>query len=209
MERCLLRTGLAMGEANTEKEIFQTPGYVAIHMMYGYARIIPLDGRPHVGSAIRQWNGDSRGHWEGDTLVVETTNFNDKQDGGALKPSHGGLFGYNHAHNYPGTGETLRLIERFRRLDADTIEYRYTIDDPKVFMAPWTAVNTWSADDKQDQQYEYTCHEHNYGMVNLLKGGRVQEQISLDEAAREVRERQGQLKAAQEKLKSWQEAHGR
>ena len=98
------------------------------------------------GRRISQWYGDSRGRWEGNTLVVETTNFNNGHAGEIL-PAHGTLFGTGHSHNYAGTGETLRLVERFTRTDADTIEYRSTIEDPKVFVKPWTAVNVWNRDD--------------------------------------------------------------
>ena len=118
------------------------------------ARIVPLDGRPHVGQNIRQWFGDSRGRWEGNTLVVDTTNFTDKA-------------------NYRGSTEGLHLIERFTRVDADTVKYEFTIDDPTTFTKKWTAAIPMARTD--EQIYEYACHEGNYGMVNLLKGARVQE----------------------------------
>src|SRR5262249_44446217 len=129
-------------------EIIQMPGYFSLVMPVGYVRTIPLDGRPHLGATIRQWNGDSRGRWDGTTLVVETTNF--KNHVKTVIPAHGSPFGgvvegLGHVHYYPGSGEKLRLVERFTRLDADTIEYRYTIDDPEVFVRPWTAVTTFNA----------------------------------------------------------------
>ena len=170
------------------KNIMQAPGYVVIHWFTpgdGVFRIVPLDGRPHVGERIRQWYGDARGRWEGDTLVVETTNFNDEHAGETL-PAHGGLFGTGHSHNYAGTGETLRLVERFTRIDAETMEYRSTIEDPKVFVRPWTAVAVRNRDAGTFPEYEYACHEHNYGMVNSLSGGRANEKESLAEAAREL-----------------------
>ncbi len=204
MERCILRTGLAMGEMNVPKDIYQTPGQIVFDLQYGVVRIIPLDGRPHVGSNIGQWWGDSRGRWEGDTLVVETTNFNHKQNGGPTMPSHGGLYGNNHAHYHVGTGESLTMVERFERTGPDTIDYTYTINDPSVYVEPWTAVNTWNIDRAGPDVYEYTCHEHNYGMVGLLKGGRADERIAMDEAAREVNDRKPQIAAEWEQTKEWE-----
>jgi hypothetical protein len=157
-----------------------------------------------VGSNVRQWWGDSRGRWEGDTLVVETTNFNNMQNGGDVMPSHGGIYGHNHAHYHMGSGEQLTITERIRRTGPDTIEYAYTISDPSVYVRPWTAVNVWHMDDNNPDVYEYTCHEHNYGMVGLLKGGRTDEQISLDEAAREVNDRAPQIAAEWEETKAWE-----
>ena len=204
MERCILRTGLAMGEMNVPKDIYQTPGQVVFDLQYGVVRIIPVDGRPHVGSNVTQWWGDSRGRWEGDTLVVETTNFNNMQNGGDVMPSHGGIYGHNHAHYHMGTGEHLTITERFRRTGPDTIEYAYTISDPSVFVSPWTAVNVWHMDKNNPDVFEYTCHEHNYGMVGLLKGGRTDEQIALDEAAREVNDRAPQIAAEWEETEAWE-----
>ncbi len=204
MERCLLRTGLAMGEMNVPKDIYQTPGQIVFDLQYWVVRTIPLDGRPHLGSAITQWWGDSRGRWEGDTLVVETTNFNNMQRGGDVMPSHGGIYGNNHAHHHPGTGEQLTMVERFTRTGPDTIDYSYTVTDPSVFVAPFTAVNTWHIDSGNPDVFEYTCHEHNYGMVGLLKGGRTDEQISMNEAAREVNDRKPQFAAEWEQTKAWE-----
>ena len=204
MERCLLRTGLAMGEMNVPKDIYQTPGQIVFDLQYGVVRIIPLDGRQGLGSNITQWWGDSRGRWEGDTLVVETTNFNNMQNGGDIMPSHGGIYGHNHAHYHMGSGEHLTITERLRRTGPDTIEYAYTINDPSVYVSPWTAVNTWHLDANEPDVYEYTCHEHNYGMVGLLKGGRTNEQIALDEAVREVNDRAPQIAAEWEETKAWE-----
>ena len=212
MFRCLLRPGLPsemLGNAQQPvEEIVQTPGYVTFVMPYGYVRIIPTDGRPHAAAAIRQWNGDSRGRWEGNTLVVETTNFNNKQDGGPI------LTIRRPWSYYKGSGETLRLTERFTRVDASTIEYRYTVDDPKVFVRPWTAVtyftlDRWADEGKQDRIFEYSCHEHNYGMANALGAARVDEKWSHEEAAREDRARLPQLQAEWEKLKRWEQAKSR
>ena len=214
-ERCITRNGLP-GEMlgsrqNPIKEIVQAPGYVSIVMPYGYVRIIPLDEDPPLGSAIRLWNGDSRGRWDGDTLVVETSNF--KNTVNNVVPGHGGPFGGSrHVHYYPGTGETFRLTERFQRIDADTIEYRYTIDDPNVFVRPWTAVNywildPWATEGNQDRLFEYACHEHNYGMVNAIRGARADRQWALDEANREAAIREKELQDKWEELKTWEAAN--
>ena len=215
-ERCIVRNGLP-GEMRGDtqqplKEIIQSPGHVAIVMPYGYVRIIPLDGRPHVGPGIQQWNGDSRGRWEGNVLVVETMNF--KNTVKNVVPGHGGPFGgLSHVHYYPGTGETLRLIERFTRTDENTIEYRYTVEDPKVFVRSWTTVDylnrdTWSAEGKQDRLFEYACHEHNYGIPNAMRGARVDRRSALDEANRETVLRRKELDKAWERLKKYEASTG-
>ena len=165
-ERCLAR-GLPMapGPYNNTYQIFQSPGYVAIFMeMVHDTRIIPLDDRPH--GAIRTWLGDSRGRWEGDTLVVDTTSFVDALDGGRYLPSHpGALF------QHRGSGETLHLVERFTRVDPETIEYEFTMNDPKTFTRPWTARVPMQK--TEDLPFEYACHEGNHGMVNMLRGARA------------------------------------
>jgi len=215
-ERCIVRNGLP-GEMRGDtqqplKEIIQSPGHVAIVMSYGYVRIIPVDGQPHLGAGIRQWNGDPRGRWEGDTLVVETRNF--KNTVKNVVPAHGGPFGgSSHVHYYPGTGETLRLVERFTRLDQETIEYRYTVEDPKVFVRPWTTVDywsldPWSAEGRQDRLFEYACHEHNYGMTNAIRGARADRKWALGEAAREWDLRQKELQEKWDRLKQWEQANG-
>ena len=210
-ERCIAQPVGNGVFATGNHDISQVPGYVLIHWFTpgdGVYRVVPLDGRPHAGPGIRRWYGDPRGHWEGNTLVVETTNFNNEQ-AGAVLPGHGGLFGTGHAHNYAGTGETLRLVERFTRVDAETIEYRYTIDDPKVFVAPWTAVTLWSLDNTQSPEYEYACHEHNYGMTNALRGARADEKDALEEATRELHLREAGVQEKWEQLKQWEAAHGK
>jgi hypothetical protein len=164
-ERCITR-GLPMipGPYNNNYQILQTPGYVVIlHEMIHDARIIPLDGRPHIGQNVRQWFGDSRGRWEGDTLVVDTTNFTDKA-------------------NYRGSTDGLHLIERFTRTAAGTVRYEFTIDDPTTFSKKWTVGIPMTSTD--EQIYEYACHEGNYGMVNLLSGARVQEKAAGEEDPR-------------------------
>ena len=156
-ERCLTTGGLFIPNAfyNNYHQIVQTEGYVTIvtEMMHE-VRVIPLDGRPHVGAGIRQWLGDSRGRWEGRTLVVETTNFNDKR-----------LF--------RGSTRHLTLIERFTRLDDDTIDYRLTVDDPATFSRPWTIQNALRK--SEGRVYEVACHEGNYGLAGILSGARAEE----------------------------------
>ena len=162
-ERCISRgmPGTMMpGFYNHNYQIFQAPGYVVVLVeMIHDARIIPLDGRPHVDEGIRQWLGDSRGRWEGDTLVVETTNFI-PVNGRALT-----VFGAN---------ETTLLVERFRRIDDDTIDYEFTVSDPLEYTRPWTASIPMASLD--GLLYEYACHEGNYGLENILVGARATEQ---------------------------------
>jgi hypothetical protein len=156
-ERCLTTDGLPIPNPfyNNFHQIIQTEGYVAIltEMMHE-VRIIPLDRRPHVGAGIRQWWGDSRGWWEGQTLVVETTNFNDKR---LLR----------------GSTQHLRLVERFTRRDDRTIDYRLTVTDPATFAAPWTIENALRQPGAQ--MYEVACHEGNYGLAAILSGARADE----------------------------------
>jgi hypothetical protein len=140
---------------NNHYQIVQTPNHVAILVeMIHAVRIIPLDGRPHVDDGVRLWNGDSRGRWEGDTLVVETTNFSDKT-------------------NFSGSGANLHLVERFRRVDADTVEYEFTVKDPGVWERPWTGMLPFTK--TEEPIFEYACHEGNYGMTNLLVGARFED----------------------------------
>jgi hypothetical protein len=157
--------------------IVQTPNAVVIsYEMVHDTRVIPLDNRPPLSDDIHLFMGDSRGHWEGDTLVVETTNFNDRLDGGPLQPSHVIQTGYR------GSGETLRLVERFRRVDATTIDYRFTVDDPVTFSKPYTVAIPMRKSAETGIP-EYACHEGNYGMPNLLKAGRANEKQAIDAAA--------------------------
>jgi hypothetical protein len=156
---------------NNAYEIIQIPGYVVIlSEMIHNARIIPLDGRPHLPSGIRQWDGDSRGHWESDTLVVDTTNYNGK---GWISTSAAGgrIKGISQS-------QSLHVVERFRRVDADTILYQVRIDDPEEYSTPWSVSIPLLRDPKY-QIFEYACHEGNQAMTDILRGGRV-----LDNAAR-------------------------
>jgi hypothetical protein len=142
---------------NNTSQIVQGPGFVAIrYEMIHDARIIPLDGRPQLSSTIRQYFGDSRGRWEGDTLVVEVTNF----------PTN--------TINYRGAGGSLHLVERFRRVDPSTVRYEVTVSDPTTFSKPWTAaLSLWSG--RMPDVFEYACHEGNYAMRNILSGARAAE----------------------------------
>jgi len=151
---------------NSGTQVFQTPDYVVLQYEQFDRRVIPLDGRPHIDRKIRQWNGDSRGHWEGNTLVVDTTNFSDKQEFRGIPQGN------------------LHLIERFTRVDAKTLNYEATIDDPTIWTRRWTFLLPWQKDDGY-QMFEYACHEGNYGMEGILSGGRVEEQAA--EAATNVR----------------------
>jgi hypothetical protein len=163
-ERCITRGmpgslfgGLGYGRG---LRIMQTPTHIVIFPeMIHDARIVPLDGRPHVGSGIRLWDGDPRGHWEGDTLVIETTNYNNQgETPGDLPQTQG-----------------LKVIERFTRVNASTIEQLITWEDPNVFARPWTMLAVHALDPTY-VVYEYACHEGNWEyMSNSLKQGRVRD----------------------------------
>jgi hypothetical protein len=140
---------------NNNVQIFQTPDTVVIlNEMIHNARIVPLDGRPHIPQDIRQWVGDARGRFEGDTLVVETTNF--------LRDTH-----------FTGSSAALHLVERFTRVAPETLRYEFTASDPDTWTRPWTAAIPMKLSD--GTLYEYACHEGNYGMYNLLAGARAEE----------------------------------
>jgi hypothetical protein len=161
-ERCLTDgvTGMMwQGPNGGHNRIVQSPGYVTIlHEEYRDRRVIPVDGRPH--GAIRQWFGDAVGRWEDGTLVVDTINFVDRTN-------------YEWASVWTRPSESLHLVERFKRLDATTIEYTVTVEDPTTFTRPWTAVIPITKLPDDTQIYEYACHEGNYAMPNLLRGGRT------------------------------------
>jgi hypothetical protein len=143
---------------NNTSQIVQGPGYVAMrYEMIHDVRVIPLDGSRHVSPKIRPYFGDSRGHWEGDTLVVDVTNF----------PAN--------TVNYRGAGGALHVIERFHRVDASTVRYDVTIEDPTTFSRPWTAALSLKIDSRLAQVPEYACHEGNYAMTNILNGARAEE----------------------------------
>jgi hypothetical protein len=149
---------------NSNYQIVQAPGYVMILFEQAHdVRIIPLDGRPHLAQNIRQWMGDSRGHWEGDTLVIETTNFNGKNP-------------------LRGSSQDMRVTERFTRVDADTISYKFTIDDKGTWTRPWVA--ELSLKKTIGPLFEHACHEGNYGLYNTLVGARLEEKKAAEEAAK-------------------------
>jgi len=162
-ERCITR-GLpgAMSPTayNNNYRITQSPGYVAIQIeMLGGARVIPTDGRPHLNQSIRQWMGHSVARWEGDTLVVDTSNFTDKV-------------------LYRGAAENLHLIERFTRVAPGQIDYRVTVIDPSTFTKQWTVAIPYL--DTGEDMFEYACHEGNYGMEGILSGAREEERAAAE-----------------------------
>jgi len=151
-------TDSAAGAAGVtaEAQLFQAPGYATLIMQSNSdARIIPLDGRQHLPSNVRNWLGDSRGRWEGNTLVVETTNF--------IAPGT----------NFFGATEALKLVERFTLAGPNTLRYEFTLDDPATWTRPWTAETLLPRIDPP--LYEFACHEQNYGLMNVVKGAQVRE----------------------------------
>ncbi len=165
-DRCISRGVLGSQFPNiyaSAYQILQTPGQVVIHHeMVHETRVIPLDGRPHIAPGILQWMGDSRGRWEGDTLVVETTN------------SNGRTGSYARNGNGNPTTTSLRLVERFSLGDGGTLDYRVRIDDPLTWTRPWTVAFPLERDEDYDL-YEYACHEANYAVPNILSGVRAAE----------------------------------
>ena len=150
------------GEYNSGILIEQSSGYVVLEAEYGTeVRVIPLDGRPHAAAYIHQWHGDGRGHWEGDTLVVETTNFRPEDPFRGANPN------------------TLKITERFTRVAADQIEYKFTIDDPSTWTKPWTAIVPLNPVD--GPFFEYDCSENDLDAVNILAGSRITEKKSATE----------------------------
>jgi hypothetical protein len=143
---------------NSYTEIFQTPDYVAIkNEMFHEVRIVPLDGRPHLPSNIRLWQGDTRGHWEGDTLVVDSTNFSPQTE-------------------FMGSHENLHVIERFTRTGPDTLEQSFTIEDPTTWTRPWSAMIPLHH--TKEQIYEFACHEGNISLPGILAGARMDEKAA-------------------------------
>jgi hypothetical protein len=158
-ERCLVLQGagppITPTAYNNNVQIVQGQGYVALLIEMGHeVRVIPTDGRPHVQSNVRLWKGDSRGRWDGDTLVVETTNFSNE-------------------NSFRGSSENMKLIERFRRADADTLIYQFTVEDPETWTKPWTV--EIPVPKSPGRLFEYACHEGNYGMAGGLAGARAEE----------------------------------
>jgi hypothetical protein len=165
-ERCILfgaTVPMLPEPYNNNYRILQSPGYVTILAEMNHdARVIPLDSRPHLSSRVQQWIGDSRGRFEGNTLVVETRN---------LKFNEKSRFGVGYLNGL--SDENLRVVERFTRTDANTLTYQATIEDPTVFVKPWTV--EISMDQTEGPLYEVACHEGNYGMFNILSGHRAEE----------------------------------
>lgn len=159
-QRCITRGVQTIVEPsgyNNGVQIVQGPGYVAIQKeMIHETRIVPIGSKPHLGSKLALVTGDARGHWEGDTLVVDLTNFNGKAP-------------------LVGSGKKLHITERFTRIGPNQLEYRYTVDDPTVFTRPWTVRMTMSKDDSQYELVEYACHEANYAMANSLSGTKAED----------------------------------
>ena len=172
-ERCITRGvpgGIFPPGYGAGYRILQTPGYVVIlYEMIHEARIIPVDNRPHAPHAIRQWNGDSRGYWDGNTLVVEITNYNDQGTIATNIATRG-------ARGLPRS-EGLHVIERFTFTDRDTIHYEVTINDPAIYTAPWTVAMPLNRDSTYEL-YEYACHEGNYGLENSLSAGRAEDRAA-------------------------------
>jgi hypothetical protein len=166
--RCIImdRIGPPMlaGAYNNNYQIVQIPGYVMILVeMIHDVRIIPLDGRPQLPQGIRQWTGSYRGRWDGDTLVVESTNFNGKNP-------------------FQGSSENLKLTERFTRVDEHTLRYQFTVDDPSTWTRPWTAEVPWAR--TIGPLFEHACHEGNYGLGNILAGARAEEKRAAEAAGK-------------------------
>ena len=165
-ERCILgfNAGPPMNPSayNNNMQLFQTADHVVIlNEMVHDARIVPLDGSDHLPDGVRQWRGDSRGRWEGDTLVIETKNFTDKT-------------------SFRGTGRGLYLVERFTRVEEGTLLYEYTVTDPASFERPWSVAVPMRKNDLP--VFEYACHEGNYGMLNLMVSARSEDARKAAEA---------------------------
>ena len=156
--RCITRSLVPTpGVYNNGLQIVQGPDHVAIQReMIHETRVVPTDGSPHVGADVTSWLGDARGRWEGDTLVVEIRNFNGRAP-------------------YQGSSDALTMTERYTRTGPDTLEYRFTVDDPRVWTRPWTGTFTFVRDETQYDLVEYACHEGNYGMTNILSGARARD----------------------------------
>ena len=158
--RCISRGWNGIGSwYSSNYQIFQSPGYVVVlQELIHEARIIPLDGRPHLPGSVRLWMGDSSGHWEENTLVVETTNFDAKT-------------------NYQGSRDTLHLTERYTRVGENTLDYVFTINDPRTFARPWTVSRPMTRIADRVSIFEYAYHEGNYAMAGILAGARAEERV--------------------------------
>jgi hypothetical protein len=171
-DRCITRgllPSMLPAQYSNGLEIHQAPGYVVIrNEMIHEARIVPLDGRPHLGPTLRQYMGDSRGRWDGQTLVIETTNFN-----GRTAATNPGTSGSPRLNNIP-TSDALRIVERFTRVNADTMNYEATVEDSIVFTGPWKVAYPFKRNPDY-VIYEYACHEGNYALPNLISGSQAEQ----------------------------------
>ena len=176
-ERCITRgvpAGIFPPGYGAGYRILQAPGYLVIlYEMIHEARVIPLDGRPHASPGIRLWNGDSRGHWEGNTLIVDITNYN-ARGSIATNIATQGMRGIPQS-------EALHVVERFTLVDSDTIQYEVTIEDPHIYTAPWKVAIPLNRDSGY-RMFEYACHEGNYGLMNSLSAGRAEDRAAADAA---------------------------
>ena len=166
-DRCIMGFNagppITPGGYNQNMQLFQTPDHVAlVTEMVHTTRVVPVDGGPVLDDTVRQWSGDSRGHWEGDTLVVETANFQD----------------HDAYSTWRGSSTDMKLVERFTRLDADTLLYEFTVSDPSTWTSPWTAQHRMQRNDQP--MFEYACHEGNYSMEAMLGGARAVERSAED-----------------------------
>ena len=161
---------------NQNVQVFQPPDRVVlVTEMVHTPRVVPLDGRPALNSNVRQWSGDSRGHWEGDTLVVETENFKDERRWIPLGSAPAGT----------GSSANMTLVERFTRVDVDTLEYTFTVTDPETWTSPWTASQPMRRTDMP--MFEYACHEGNYSMEGILAGARAEEKAAAEAGSQGTR----------------------
>lgn len=194
-ERCM-RPQAATGLQGTVR-IIQAPGWVAI-LPDGlqYPQLISLDAGEHVSSRIRGWFGNARGRWEGDRLVIETTNFNDKQDGGPVLPSRRPLA------FFLGSGETLRRVETYERLGPDQIAYGVTTDDPSVYVEPYTVLRPMILDN-DFLMLQSGCHEGNYGMPFILSAARADEDYAMRAAQEAAELRKPEIAALRARTDEW------
>jgi len=201
-ERCISRPMPRVNQGyNSGTLIVQSSGWVVFLYEQFDTRIIPLDGRPHVDSKIRQWNGDARGHWEGNTLVVDTTNLSDQQKGfPPAEQLRGGKEGlvttgsplgddipvgpYDELGRSGYPQGNFHLIERYTPIDANTMNYEATVDDPTTWTKPFTYMMPWRRETDY-QIFEYACHEANYGLRNALSGARYQEKLAAEAAKKQ------------------------
>jgi hypothetical protein len=186
------------------RQIVQAPGWATIFvgtLNSNELILVPLDGRPRPSENVRTWIGIPRGHWEGNTLVVETTHLNDKQDGGPVMPSRS-------PNQRIGAGDTVRITERFTRVDPDTIEYSYTIEDPTTYVRPYTVLRPLAKLDDNLLMPENGCHEGNYGIVGQLSAARADEAYALRASQAEASGRQPLFQALKRQTEEWMKSQG-